>query len=634
MSRNLTRKDIFSRRTVLLSGLGGLVFSGLVARLYKLQIVDGPVYDEKAIENRINLMLELAERGIILDRQGIQLAENARNHQLLLVPEQTENIQQVLTELAKILGKNEGWVARQTRKARSSPRFQPFHVADDLDWESFAKINARAPDLPGVTALIGKRRHYPFGADLAHVAGYVQKANPDEAKLDKRLRHPNARIGRYGMEQHLESKLRGADGAKRVEINAAGRIIRELPSEDTRPVPGQSVQLTIDSRLQSIMAQRLALEAAGLVLLDLNNGDILCQLSTPSFDPNPFVQGYPLRAYNALRNSKYKPLYDKALKGGFPAASTFKMAVALAALEAGISPQTKYHCNSKLHVAGRTWNCWKRHGHGTLSMRNAIKQSCDVYFYHLGRRVGPTAIAKAAQKLGLGQKFDRSIGYQISGNLPSPAWKEEKYGQPWWEGDTLNLSIGQGELLSTPLQLAVMTARLATGREIEPRLILPPSNKTELRGQKLKFTAENMAMIRDAMWAVSNEWGGTARSSGDLGIGKLTMAGKTGTAQAREISESERRRGIRKNDELPWELRDHSLFVGFAPYDRPRYAAAAIVEHGGGGSKKAAPIVRDALASAIRLSSGDAIRLDQGTAGKTGPDETADIGSNLTPNRL
>ena len=419
----------------------------------------------------------------------------------------------------------------------------------------------------------------------------AQLQNPDPL-----LQIPEFQIGKIGVETKLEDQLRGKAGTKRIEVNAGGRVMRELSRDEY--TPGQDLQLTIDHGLQNYAQARLAGESAGAVVMDIETGDLLAMASAPSFDPNLFVRGISSKDYGALRDHEYRPLFNKAVQGLYPPGSTFKMMTGLAALSAGvIGPRETVYCPGFLSFGGRRFHCWKRGGHGHMDFNNALTQSCDVYFYEAANRVGVDRLADLCHEFGLGERHDLPLQ---AGIVPSTQWKAQARGERWNPGETLNTAIGQGDVLASPLQLAVMTARLASGRAVKPRLIKSVDGVDVPidEAPPLPVDTSILALAQKGMWNVSNGTRGTARRSRIVADG-LEMAGKTGTSQVRNITAAERARGVTRNDQLPWNRRDHGLFVAYAPFDKPKYAIATIVEHGGGGSSAAAPPARDILLYAL-----------------------------------
>jgi penicillin-binding protein 2 len=485
---------------------------------------------------------------------------------------------------------------------RKRSRIVPVTIADRLSWEDLSQVAVNAPALPGITPEVGLSRFYPQQDDFAHIVGYVGPVSDyDLSKLDEIdpvLQIPKFQIGKTGAEVKLESVLRGAAGTKRIEVNAVGRVMRELGRDES--TKGEDLQLTIDARLQNFVQARLAGESAAAVVMDVQSGDLLAIGSAPAFDPNLFVRGISVADYRGLTENKYRPLANKAVQGTYPPGSTFKIVTALAALEAGVvDPEERVFCGGYTEVARRRFHCWKRGGHGGVKMRDSLKFSCDVYYYDMAQRVGIEKISEMARRLGLGQRHDVPMSAVAGGLAPTKQWKRENRGGEWVVGDSLNASIGQGFVLASPLQLAVMTARLATNRAVSPRLVhAMRGEETPIgTGEPLGLSQASLDYVRGGLIGVSNEQRGTAYST-RIADETMRMAGKTGTSQVRNITKAERARGVFRNADLPWERRDHALFVGYAPYDNPRYAVSVVVEHGGGGSTVAAPIARDVILAA------------------------------------
>ncbi|MEM8980857.1 MAG: penicillin-binding protein 2 [Pseudomonadota bacterium] len=592
-----------SRRGLVVAGLQIAATGALAWRMRELQVEQASEFRLLAEENRINLRLIPPARGQIFDRNGVVLAENEQNYRIVLVREDAGDLRDTLDRLSKLVPLDEEKIEEVIVNLKKRSPFVPVTILDRLTWEQLAQVSANAPSLPGVTPDVGLSRKYPLASDGAHILGYVGPVSDyDLSKLndpDPLLQIPRFQIGKTGVEAKIEHPLRGKAGTKRIEVNATGRVMRELDREESRP--GVDLQLTIDASLQNYAQARLEGEAASAVVIDCETGDLLCIGSMPSFDPNLFVRGISSKDYNALLNNKFRPFRNKAVQDVYPPGSTFKMVTALAALEAGVvGLDETVWCPGFLKVSRQTFHCWKRVGHGHVNLHEALKQSCDTYFYDISQRVGIDKIAEMARKLGLGIKHDLPMLAVENGIAPDKRWKAEARGEDWRIGDTVNASIGQGYVLSSPLQLAVMAARIATGRSVTPRLVKSQDGRPTptLGGEPLDIPRSHLNAIRRAMFAVSNHRRGTAWRSRIAEDG-LELAGKTGTSQVRRITAEERRRGVTKNEDLPWERRDHALFVNFAPYDDPKIAVAVVVEHGGGGSKAAAPIARDITLRAL-----------------------------------
>ncbi len=580
-------------------GVAGL----LAARMRQLQVEEADQYRLLAEENRINLRLLPPARGQIFDREGRLIAGNVANYRVVIVREDAGDLEETLARLQSLVVIDPDDLERARREMERRSPFVPVTVADRLSWDELARVAVNAPALPGITPEVGLSRDYPMRADFAHVVGYVGPVSDYDLSRDPDpdplLQIPRFQIGKTGVESKMEDALRGAAGAKRIEVNALGRVMREIGRQ--APDPGADVQLTVDAGLQNFVQERLRDESAAAVVMDVNTGDLMAVGSAPSFDPNLFIRGISGADYGALTSNEYRPLATKSVQGAYPPGSTFKMMVGLAALEAGvIGPGETVWCPGYVALGNRRFHCWKRGGHGNMDLNESLEQSCDVYYYELSQRVGIDAIAAMSRRFGLGVDFaDLPLSAVRSGIMPDKAWKQENHGASWRIGDTLNASIGQGYVLSTPLQLAVMTARIASGRAVMPRLVRSvdgvPVPAPE--APSLGVSARSLDLIRNGMDAVSNSSRGTAARSRT--VGDLRMAGKTGTSQVRNITAEERASGVVANDQLPWNRRDHALFVGYAPVEAPRYAISVIVEHGGGGSTAAAPPARDILLWAL-----------------------------------
>jgi len=598
--KHKSRYGTFSRRALLLSGGMTAVFGLLAGRLYQLQVLDGDRYLTQAEDNRINLRLLTPPRGRILDRFGTPLANSRRNYRVLMVPEQTRGgVKAALDTLAQVIPLNDRVRARVLKEAVGGKSFLPIVVAENLEWDDFARLNLELPYLPGVQPDVGETRDYPYTEELAHVLGYVAAVSPDDKARDETgdplLDLPGFRLGKRGIEKTYDEKIRGHAGASRVEVNAYGRVIRELERVPGRS--GEDVYLTIDRELQSFMYQRLKDDSAGAAVMDVETGDLLALVSTPGFDPNAFNVGVTPDQWKDLTGNDHKPLVNKALAGFYPPGSTFKTVTALAALEAGvITPDTIFNCSGAFSLGSHAFHCWKKGGHGPVDLRQGLKVSCDCYFYQVALKVGIDALQASARKLGLGAPTGIEIPGERSGFIPTPEWKRKTFKEPWQLGETLVAGIGQGYILTTPLQLCVLAARLAGGMQVNPRLVHSVGAETVARGnpEPLPFAPESLAAVREAMVATANEPGGTAYAW-RITEAPFAMAGKTGTAQVRVISAEERATGIRSNESLPWKLRDHGLFIGFAPADKPRYACAIVIEHGGLNSHPNVQLARDAL---------------------------------------
>ena len=592
-----------SRRALLLGGTQ-VAFAGVLGwRMVNLQVEQAGQFRLLAEENRINIRLIPPARGELYDRNGKVIAQNVPSYRIVMVPEDVGDVDAVIQRLQLLVRIDPEDLERGLEEMRRSPPFLPITLAEQVSWEAVSRVSVNAPALPGVTAEVGLTRVYPRGPDFAHVAGYVGPVSDYDLNQlqdpDPLLRIPRFQIGKVGLEAKREDLLRGKAGAKRVEVNATGRVMRELDRTEGRP--GADVQLTVDADLQSYVQARLGSESASAIVMDCKTGDLLAIASSPIFDPNTFVRGISVADYRALTEDPYRPLASKSVQGIYPPGSTFKMITAMAALENGlITADETVYCPGHMDLSGRRFHCWRRGGHGNVDLQNALKQSCDVYFYDIAQRVGMDKISVMAKKFGLGVKHDVPMSAVAKGLAPDRAWKQRVRGEDWLVGDTANAAIGQGFVLASPLQLSVMTARLATGRSVSPRLIKSIDGIEEPRqnGEPLDVDENHLRMVRRGMYAVSNDRRGTAYGSRVI-ADEYRLAGKTRTSQVRNITETERRSGVVRNEDLPWERRDHALFVNYAPADAPKIAVSVVVEHGGGGSTAAAPIARDITLQAL-----------------------------------
>ena len=600
MHRDVDRLRTFSRRSLLL-GAGQLGLFGLLAgRLYYLQVVTADQYALLADENRINHRLLAPSRGRIFDRNGAPLARNTPTYRVLVIPEQARDLRATLDDLARLVPLTEERALAVLAEAGRRRSFIPIAVREDLSWTEVSRVAINGPDLPGVALDAGLLRDYPAGEALAHVVGYVGPVSERELTGDPLLELPEFRIGKSGIEKVYDQGLRGRPGLSRFEINAIGREIKELHRRDGEA--GEDLHLTLDLDLQRFVHQRLgAEESASAVVLDSETGEVLALDSVPAFNPTAFANGLTRTAWHALIGNPRTPLVNKAIAGQYPPGSTFKMIVALAALEAGLAgPDHEVLCPGFMKLGNHTFHCWKRWGHGKIRLVEAISQSCDVYFYDLARRVGIDAIAAMARRFGLGAPLGIDLAGERPGLVPDRAWKMAAQGVPWQKGESLVVGIGQGYLQATPLQLAVMTARIANGgRAVRPWLAHAPGSPVPA-DEDVGVADWALDVVRRGMYEVVNGERGTAREQ-RLPDPAVAMAGKTGTSQVRRIGRAERLSGVRKNEEKPWEERDHALFVAFAPFEQPRYAVAVVIEHGGSGSQTAAPVARDIMVRTLEL---------------------------------
>jgi penicillin-binding protein 2 len=613
VARDTQRQKSMTRRAALLAGGQALLCAGVVGRLYQLQILERDRYTVLADENRISIRLLVPPRGRIIDRFDTILADNHQSYRVVIVPEQTSDIPATLDALGTLIEITDADRKRVIRDAKRHHAFIPVSVRANLTWEEMAKIEVAIPELPGVSIEQGLQRFYPYGPSAAHVLGYVAAVSDKDLNGDPLLELPDFRIGKAGIEKSEDLVLRGTAGTSQVEVNAYGRVVREIGRAEGQP--GQDVVVSLDMALQTYAIKRCSEEiAVSCVTLDAVTGEVIALVSSPSYDPMLFTNGLSPANWQELSTDPRNPLQDKATAGLYPPGSTFKPVVAMAALEAAaITPDTVINCPGYLELGDATFHCWRHGGHGPMRLHDAIKNSCDVYFYEAARRTGIDHIAAMARRFGYGHPLGLDIPGERGGLMPTREWKMATTGQAWQQGETLITGIGQGSVLATPLQIATMVARLVTGRVVVPRLVRPQGlmpaggDPAPPDFPSMGLSHTELALVMDGMNAVVNEQGGTAYAA-RITDPSMAMAGKSGTSQVRRITEYEREHGLRKEDEIPWKERDHALFVAFAPVGAPRYVCAVVVEHGGaeaaGGSAVAAPIVRDVLIEAQKRDPG------------------------------
>ncbi len=596
-----SQQKVFTRRVAMLGGLQALMVTSLAGRLYYLQVIEGEKYRLLSDENRINHRMLFPPRGLIVDRFGIPMATNSPSYRAILVAEQTPNLKATLEAFSAIVPLSERDIAKAMKERQHTQDFKPITVKDDLNWEEVNAVELNLPDLPGISIEIDQKRVYPFGGITSHILGYVAVPNEKDVERDPDplLKQPGFRIGKNGLERQYDAALRGGAGESQLEVNSFGRVIRELARQEGQP--GGDLVTTLDIGLHQFAHQRLSSELAGAaVVMDVYTGDLLALVSTPSYDPTAFYRGLTTDEWQELSNDIYGPLTNKAVAGQYAPGSTFKMMTALAGLRAGVSPNDHVYCSGVTVLGSARFHCWKREGHGSLDMTNALKFSCDSYFYEIARRAGIDRIAETARMFGLGSLEGLDLPGEKPGLIPDSQWKKATFGDIWHPGETLVAGIGQGFITATPLQLCVMAARIANGGyAVKPRLVRRITDESQNdEGSpvfpSLEISPDHLKVLRTGMDMVSNTERGTAFRS-RIDIPGMELAGKTGTSQVRRITMAERARGVIKNDQLPWDKRDHALFVAFAPVHAPRYACSVVVEHGGGGSAVAAPIARDIL---------------------------------------
>jgi penicillin-binding protein 2 len=593
MKREGQTAGVFTRRALIVGGAQVAALGVLAAKLYQVQVVEGDRYATLAESNRISARLLAPPRGRLLDRTGIVVAGNRLNWRALLIAEQTGDVAATLDRFAAVVPFADHDRARVERELRRHRRFIPVILREFLTWEEMARVEVHAPELPGVLVDVGTTREYRFGSALAHVVGYVAPPAEQDASDDPVLALPGMRVGRAGMERQHDGQLRGRAGAVQLEVNAHGRVIRELDRHEG--IQGQDVALTIDAELQQTVLGKLGEESASAVVLDIRNGDVLAMASNPSFDPSVFNSGVSQAQWVEWTSNRRAPLINKAVAGIYSPGSTFKCVVALAALDAKVmSPGETINCPGYLDYGDRRYHCWSKGGHGNVDMRTAIKVSCDVYFFESARRMGIDRLAAMSNRFGIGVDLGSDLPGARAGLMPTRAWAAGR-GEAWNIGDTIVCGIGQGRVQTTPLALATMAARIASGRQVVPRL----TNGPAVAAESLGIAERGLALIRDGMWAVVNEQAGGAPLArlGPLAsptYANAQIAGKTGSVQVRNVTREQREKGY-KSENLAWEFRPHALFIAYAPHDAPRYAMALVVEHGNAGAQAAAPIAREIM---------------------------------------
>jgi penicillin-binding protein 2 len=579
-----TLHNSFDRRSIIIGTLQGGIGVALATRMGYLALFENEHYKLMSESNRVNLSLIPPRRGWILDRNGQPIASNRADFRVDIIPDRLIDKDKTLAELATVLQLSPIDMQDIKDKLDKARGFQPVAAGEHLSDELYAAVSVRQPDLPGVVPQRGFSRFYPGGPCVGHLVGYVGAANAEDYAKEHNplLITPGFKIGKDGLEKRFDAELRGVPGARRSEVTAGGKIVRDL---DTREdIPGKPIHLTIDAGIQDYAARRIGTDSGAVVVMDIHTGDILAFVSMPSFDPNSFTDGVGRLEWKMLADDDHVPLRNKILHGLFPPGSTVKPTVALSFLEAGLDPHESVNCNGGLQVGNRVFHCWQHHGHGPTNMWKGINQSCDVYFYHFAQKIGMDNIARMMRRMGYGGKFDLPFAQQSFGTVPDPAWKEKKYHKPWAVYDTVNATIGQGYMLVNPLQQAVAASRIASGKIVMPRLM---ANDPIRAGEPFGVPQEHLEVIRAGMFQAIN---GTGSATGArLPFPNIQMAGKTGTAQVVGLNMNGGNGKIGA-----WKHRDHGHFICFAPFDNPKYACAVLMEHGGS-SHAAFPVARDIM---------------------------------------
>jgi penicillin-binding protein 2 len=595
-SDNVKKLNSINRRMFVTGSFKFFIMIGLISRLFFLQVKENKKYLTLSDKNRIREWKLAPVRGEFHDYFGNVIAGNFEAYQLHIIPEQVEDFRYVINRVKDLLELSEKEFNRVLKKKNEIKPWETLIVSDNLNWKKFSKINNHLYDLNGVKPVISISRNYPFKDNFTHVIGYVSQANENDIQSTEAIKKnfvPGLKIGKVGLEKSFEEKLIGTNDIERYEVNAYGRRISQL--EFQKGEKGKTLRLTIDTKVQQLANELLKDKAGSICVMDIYTGSIIAMHSSPSFDPNLFVFGISQDDWQIIRNDPMKPLVNKTLQGNYSPGSTIKPIVALSALENGIiNTNFTVKCTGKTEKYGQTYHCWKKKGHGFVSLRNAMKQSCDTYFYEIARRLGVDKLSETAKKFGLGNKvFGDLFGIEKQGLIPSTKWKKNALGKGWLLGETMITGIGQGYIQTTPIQLCLMTAQIANGGyKIYPKIIADNeiNNQQEDKYTPLFENSKNIRIVQDAMFGSTNEVMGTSYRS-RIKDPKYQFAGKTGTAQVKKITERDRELDL-KTFEIPYEERDHALYIAFGPYKNPRYALSILVEHGGNGSTTAAPMAK------------------------------------------
>ncbi len=598
ISDSATKLNSLNRRMFILATAKIIILGGIVSRLFFLQVKENKKYLTLSDKNRIREWKLPPIRGEFQDYFGNTIAGNFEAYQLHIIPEEVEDFRYVIYRVKELLELSDKQFKKIVKKKNEIKPWETLIVADNLSWEKFSKINNHLYDLNGVKPVISISRDYPYKENFTHVLGYVSQANENDLLTNENIKEkfvPGLKVGKTGLEKSFEQKLIGSNSVERYEVNAYGRRISQLAFQ--KGDKGETIKLTIDTKIQELTNELLKEKAGSICVMDIYTGAIIAMHSSPSFDPNSFVFGISQDEWQLIRNNPMKPLVNKSLSGNYSPGSTIKPIVALSALENEIikpdfTVQCKGHKNP-LELYGQTYHCWKKEGHGFVNLREAMKQSCDTYFYEVARRLGVDRLSVTAKKFGLGQKVFKDVfDNEKKGLVPNTEWKKNALGRNWVLGETIITGIGQGFIQTTPIQLCLMTAQIANGGyKIYPKIVANDDNQYADKFTPLYKNSRNIKIVQDAMFSSTNEVRGTSYRS-RLDDPKYRFAGKTGTSQVKKITERDRELDL-KTFEIPYEERDHALYVAFGPYKSPRYALSIIIEHGGSGGTVAAPLAKE-----------------------------------------
>tara|TARA_B100001057_G_scaffold208192_1_gene208860 strand:+ start:3013 stop:4887 length:1875 start_codon:yes stop_codon:yes gene_type:complete len=598
LSDNVTKLNSLNRRMFILATAKIIILGGIMSRLFFLQVKENKKYLTLSDKNRIREWKLPPIRGEFKDYFGRTIAGNFQAYQLHIIPEQVEDFRYVIYRVKELLELTDKEFRKILKKKNEIKPWETLIVADNLNWEKFSKINNHLYDLNGVKPVISISRDYPYGDNFTHVLGYVSQANENDISVNKDIKEkfvPGLKVGKTGLEKSFEQELIGSNSVERYEVNAYGRRVNQLAFQ--KGDKGKTIKLTIDTKIQELSNQLLAEKAGSICVMDIFTGAIIAMHSSPSFDPNSFVFGISQDEWQLIRNNPMKPLVNKSLSGNYSPGSTIKPLVALSALENEIiNPDFTVHCKghkNPLELYGQTYHCWKKEGHGFVNLREGMKQSCDSYFYEVARRLGVDKLSVTAKKFGLGNKVFRNLfENEKNGLVPNTEWKKNALGRNWVLGETIITGIGQGFIQTTPIQLCLMTAQIANGGyKIYPKLVANDEKSPDDKFIPLYKKSQNIKIVQDAMFSSTNEVRGTSYRS-RIDNPKYQFAGKTGTAQVKKITERDRELDL-KTFEIPYQERDHALYVAYGPYKSPRYALSIVIEHGGSGGTVAAPLAKE-----------------------------------------
>ena len=611
-SSNIEKGRLISRRLFVLISVKAALIAGVTSRLYNLQISDKKKYENLSDKNRIREWKTLPERGIITDYFNNVLAENDRVFQVHLSLDEIKNFNETIFRLKNIIDLKEEDIKKIYSKKNKLKPWDTLIVSENLSWKQFSKLNLYLHDVEGTKPVLSTSRYYPYANDFVHIVGYVGDASIKDIENKKEIEEnfvPGLKVGKSGIENSKEKILIGKYGIKRYEVNSSGKRINQI--DYLKENQGENVKITIDSEVQKLAQELLKGKAGSICAMDIYTGEVIAMASSPTYDPNKFTHGIAIKDWNEIKNNPLRPLINKSVAGLYSPGSTIKPIVALAALEYGIiNPEKIIQCKGHKHpyeLYGQKYHCWKKNGHGFMKLRNAIKQSCDIYFYEIARLLGVDRLSVVAKKFGLGSKvLDNLFVEEKNGIVPSTKWKKQNLEQSWYLGETVITGIGQGYIQTTPLQLCLMTAQLANGGyKVKPNIIFNQNTNFEKiileiqnnKIEKLYKNQKNIKFVLDAMFGSTNELYGTSFKSRIEDI-KYQFAGKTGTSQVKRITEKDRELDLDQS-EIEYKNRDHALFVAFAPYKDPRYSISVLIEHGGSGSKAAAPLAKKLIKKII-----------------------------------